>query len=89
MGESDVNDVDEEERRKENDSLVVIIRMWEEVRVAREGIGTSKKLAWDMDHFKIEVCKVDEPSGLLAVESLWGMEVGEVLVIREDLDREL
>ena len=38
-----------------------------------------------MDHFKIEVGEVEEPARLLAVECLGLVEVGEVLVISENL----
>ena len=41
-----------------------------------------------MDYFQIEVSKINKPSGLLTVESLWGMEVSQVLVVHENLDRE-
>ena len=41
-----------------------------------------------MDHFQVEVGKVDEPSGLLLVEVLGGTEVSEVFVVSEDLDWE-
>ena len=38
-----------------------------------------------MDHFKIEVGKVDEPAHLSAIEHLGLMEIDEVFVIRENL----
>ena len=80
MGEGDVNDIDEERWRKESNSIVVIVGVGKEVGTARE--------AWDMDHFQVEVCEVDEPTGLLSVEVLGGTEVGEVLMVGEDLDWE-
>ena len=40
-----------------------------------------------MDHFQVEVGKVDEPSGLSTVECLGGVEVGEALVVCTDLYR--
>ena len=39
-----------------------------------------------MDHFQVEVSEVDEPMGLLMVKGLGGTEVGEVLMVGEDLD---
>ena len=41
-----------------------------------------------MDHFKVEVSEVDEPTRLAAVKRLGLSEVGEVLVVGEDLHRE-
>ena len=40
-----------------------------------------------MDHFQVEVSKVDEPTGLSSIEGLGGMEVGEVLMVSDDLYR--
>ena len=40
-----------------------------------------------MDHFQVEVGKIDEPMGLSTVEVLGGTEVGEVFMIGKDLDR--
>ena len=81
-----VDNINEEGLGKECDSFVVIVSVWEEVRAARQGIGTYKEFSWDMDHFESKVCKVNEPSGLLTVESLRDMEVCEIFVIGEDLD---
>ena len=41
-----------------------------------------------MDHFQIEVGKIEEPTGLSAVEVLSLAEVGKVLMVGEDLDRD-
>ena len=41
-----------------------------------------------MDHFQIKVSKVDEPAGLLMIEGLGGVEVGEIFMVSEDLYRE-
>ena len=41
-----------------------------------------------MDHFQIEVSEVNEPTGLSLIESLGGTEVGEFLMVSEDLYRE-
>ena len=41
-----------------------------------------------MDHFKVKVSEVDEPACLPTVECLGLAEVGEVLVISENLYRE-
>ena len=38
-----------------------------------------------MDHFKIEVSEVNEPACLPAIERLGLTEIGEILVICEDL----
>ena len=88
MGEGDVNNIDEERRGKESNSIVVIIGLGEEVRMAREGIGAGKEFSWDMDHFQVKVREVDEPVGLSSVEALGGTEVGEVFMVGEDLDWE-
>ena len=58
------------------------------IRVAGEGIRSSQEVAWDMDNFQIEVCKVKQPPCLVAVEVLGLMEVCQVLVVSEDLDGE-
>ena len=88
MGWSDVDDVDKERRGKESDSIVVIVGMGKKVRVAGEGVWTRKKPSWDIDHVQIEVGGVNKPMGLSMIEVLGGVEVGEVLVVGEDLYRE-
>ena len=88
VGESHIDDVDEEGRGKEGDSVVIIIRLGKEVRATREGIRAGEELSWDMDHFQVKVREVDEPTGLSSVEVLGGTEVGEVFVVGEDLDGE-
>ena len=70
---------------EESDSIVVDIGLGKEVGVVGEGIWACKKFPWDMDHFQIEVSEVDEPVGLLMIEGLGGMEVGEVFMVSEDL----
>ena len=86
--ESDVDNVDEEGRGKESNSIVVIVGMGKEIRASREGIRAGKESPWDVDHFQVEVCEVDEPTGLSSVEVLGGTEVGEILMVGEDLDWE-
>ena len=88
MGESDVDNIDEERWGKEGDSVVVIVRVGEEVGAPREGIRASEELSWDMDHFQVKIREVDEPAGLSSVEVLGGTEVGKVFVVSEDLDWE-
>ena len=88
MGEGDIDNVDEERWGKESDSIVVVIGLGKEVRTAREGIGAGEEFSWDVDHFQVKVCKVDEPAGLSSVEVLGGAEVGEVFMVSEDLDWE-
>ena len=41
-----------------------------------------------MDHFEVKVGKVNKPTRLAAVERVGLSEVGEVLVVSEDLHRE-
>ncbi len=41
-----------------------------------------------MNHFEIKIRKIHEPAGLTAIEGLGLTEIGKVLVIGEDLDRE-
>ena len=50
MGEGGVNEIDKEGWWKEGDVSVVGIICGEEVRLAGEGIGSSKKFAGNMDH---------------------------------------
>ena len=88
VGEGNVNNIDEEGRGEEGNSIVVVVRVGKEVRTVREGIGAGEEFSWDVDHFQVKVREVNEPTGLPSVEVLGGMEVGEVLVVGEDLDRE-
>ena len=88
VGEGHINNIDKEGWRKESNSIIVIVGVGKEVRTAKEGIRAGKEFAWDMDHFQVEVCEVDEPTGLSSVEVLGGMEVGEVFMVSEDLDWE-
>ena len=85
MGEGGVNLVHKEGWREEGDVSVVGIVRGEEVGLAREGIGTSKKFTRDVDHFQVKVSKVDEPARLAAIERLGLVEIGKVLVVSEDL----
>ena len=88
MGKGNVDNIDEERQGEESNSIVVIIRMGKEVRVMREGIGAGEEFSWDVDHFQVKVREVDEPTGLSSVEVLGGTEVGEILMVGEDLDWE-
>ena len=83
--EGGVDEVDEQGRWEEGDVGVVEVIRGEEVGLAGEGIGASKKLSRDMDHFQVEVGKVNEPTRLAAVERLGLAEIGKVLVVGEDL----
>ena len=85
--EGGVDEVDEQGQREEGDVGVVEVIRREEVGPAGEGIGASKKLSGDMDHFQVEVGKVNEPTRLAAVERLGLAEIGKVLVVSEDLYR--
>ena len=60
----------------------------EEVRSAREGVGSGKEFSGDMDHLEVKVGEVNEPACLAAVECLRLAEIGEVLVVSKDLHRE-
>ena len=88
VGEGDVNDIDKERWRKESNSIIVVIGVGEKVGTAREGIRAGEEFPGDVDHFQVEVGKVNEPMGLSSVEVLGGTEVSEVLMVGEDLDRE-
>ena len=88
MGEGDIDNVDEERRGEESNSIVVVIGLGKEVRTMREGIRASEEFSWDVDHFQVKVHEVDEPMGLSSVEVLGGTEVGEVFMVGEDLDWE-
>ena len=63
----DVDNVDEEGRGKECNSIVVIVGMGKEVRVSREGIRAGEEFSWDVDHLQVKVCEVDEPTGCSTV----------------------
>ena len=86
--EGSVDEVNEKGRQEEGDVGVVRVIRGEEVGPAGEGIGASKEFAGDMDHFQVEVGKVDEPSCLAMVECLGLVEIGKILVVGEDLHRE-
>ena len=88
MGEGNVDEVHEEGRWEKSNIGVVGVFCRKKVGLAGEGVRTSKKLSGYMDHFQVEVRKVDEPASLSVVESLGLVEVGEVFVIGEDLHRE-
>ena len=88
VGEGHINNIDKEGWQKESNSIVVVVGVGKEVRTAREGIRAGEEFAWDVDHFQVEVCEVDEPTGLSSVEVLGGTEVGEVFMVGEDLDWE-
>ena len=88
VGEGDVNNIDKEGWRKESNVIVVIVRVGKEVGTAREGIRAGKEFPGDVDHFQVEVGKVDEPMSLSSVEVLGGTEIGKVLMVGENLDRE-
>ena len=88
VGEGDVNDIDKEGWGKESNPIVIIIGVGKEVGSAREGIQAGEEFPRDMDHFQVEVGEVNELASLSLVEVLGGAEVGEVLMVGENLDRE-
>ena len=51
VGEGSVNQVNKEGRWKEGDISVVRVIRGEEVRTAGKGVGSSKELSGDVDHF--------------------------------------
>ena len=53
--------------------------------MAGKGIRSREEFSGDMDHFKVKVGKVNKPTHLAAVKRLGLSEVGEVLVVGEDL----
>ena len=88
VGKGGVNQVDKEGRREEGDIGVVRVIHGEEIRSTGEGVGASKKFSGDMDHLQVEIGKVNEPACLAMVERLGLSEVGEILMVGEDLHRE-
>ena len=88
MGESYINDVDKEGRRKESDSIVVIVRVGKKAGAVEEGIRTCQEFSQNKNHFQVKVNEVNKPVGLLTIEGLGGAEVGEVFVVSEYLYRE-
>ena len=59
--------------------------MGQDIGAMGEGIRASQRFSRNMNHFQVEVGKVNKPSGLSMVESLGGMEISEVLVVSGDL----
>ena len=57
-GESGIDDVDEQGRRKEGNIDVVRIRGGKKVRAAGKGVGTGKMGPWDMCKAEVKVRKV-------------------------------
>ena len=41
-----------------------------------------------MDHCEVEICKVQEPVSLASIQGLRFAEVGQIFVVRENLDWE-
>ena len=70
VGEGNVNDIDKEGWGKERNPIVIVVRVGEEVRMAREGIRAGKEFPRDVDHFQVKVGEVNEPVGLSLVEVL-------------------
>ena len=70
VGEGDVNDIDKEGWGKESNPIVIVVRVGEEVRMAREGIRAGEEFPRDVDHFQVKVGEVNEPAGLSSVEVL-------------------
>ena len=54
----------------------------------REGRRGGRESSRNIDHLEIEVCKVNEPMSLVAVEILWLVEVCQVFMVSENLDWE-
>ena len=57
------------------------------VWAARESIGGTEVFPRDMGKAKIKFGEVEKPASLASVEFLGLAEVGEVLMVGEDLDR--
>ena len=56
------------------------------IRAARKGIGGAKVFSWDVGKAKIKLRDVKKPASLATVELLGLPEIGELLVVGEDLD---
>ena len=54
--------------------------------MARKGIRSGEKVAWNVDDFEVKISEIEQPSCLTMVEVLCLMEVHQVLVICKDLD---
>ena len=85
MREGGVNQVDKKGRREESDVGVVGVIRGEKVGTAGKGVRAGKELAGYVDHFEVEVSKVNKPTCLAAVKHLGLTEIGQVLVVGEDL----
>ena len=59
-----------------------------EIRVTGEGIWSGKEMARDIDDLEVKISEVKQPPCLVVVEILGLMEVCQVLMVSEDLDRE-
>ena len=88
MGEGGVDEVNKKGGRKEGDVGVVRVIRREKIRAAGEGVGPSQEFSGDMDHFEVEVCKVNKPACLSAIKCLGLSEISEVFMVGEDLYRE-
>ena len=88
MREGGVDEVNEKGRWKKGDVSVVGIIRGEKIRAAGKGIRPGEEFPGDVDHFEVKVCQVNEPTRLSAIERLGLSEVGEVLMVSEDLYRE-
>ena len=85
MREGSVDEVNEKGRWEKGDVGVIRVIHGEEVRTAGKGVGAGKKLSGDMDHFEVKVSKVNKPTCLAVVKCLGLTEIGQVLVVGEDL----
>ena len=88
MREGGVNEVNKKGGWKQGDIGVVGIIRGEKIRAAGKGIRPGEEFPGDVDHFEVKVCEVNKPTRLSAIERLGLSEIGEVLMVGEDLYRE-
>ena len=85
--EGSVDEVNEKGWWEEGDVGIVRVIHREEVRSAGKGIGSSEEFSGDVDHFQVKVGKGNKPARLTAVERLGLTEIGQILVVSENLHR--
>ena len=84
--EGGVNEVDEEFVREQGDSFIVCVRCGDMIWSVRQSIRSREIFARDVVKCQVELGKVEQPSGLSAVQVTRLVEVSEVFVVHKDLD---
>ena len=75
MGERSVNEVDKEQQREKGDSFIFKSNRGKKIGAVRKCVRTCKLGSRDMDHSKLKVCQIKEPTGLMTIQCLGFAEV--------------